>query len=214
VLSIGDSRTAHRVSDFRHSHTSLISLVTSMYGKFGTGNRGSMFGLDDKLLHEALQDYTDGKVRIPTRAATASVNKEVEKQNLILLKQALEGHNKNKSALLQAITQNAQIPPYVRKFMIGAVESQDAMMKKLIREFMVSDQPEEYVQDVEFPPEMKQDAQKAEAGKGSPDARVISMARAVPPAAPGVPSGAIGGVGAVREGFAGATANPQQQTGD
>ena len=54
VMQDGNTRVNHRISDFRHTHVKLITLVSKMYGTMGTGNRAELYGLDDKLLAEAL----------------------------------------------------------------------------------------------------------------------------------------------------------------
>ena len=156
TMTAGNSRTNNRTSDFRHTHVKLLTLCTKLYGKMGTGAHGSMFGLDDDLLKESLKDLLDGKVRIPIRAATASVNKEVEKQNLMLLKTTLMQHDANKVKLLQAIAQGQGIPPQFKKVMRSIVESQDNMMRQVIRDFAISDQPDEFVAEVEWPDEQAQ----------------------------------------------------------
>lgn len=208
VLSLSDSRTSHRVSDFRHSHISLIGLCTAMYGKFGTGQRGSMFGLEDEILAEALRDYSEGKLRIPIRAANASVNKEVDKQNLILLKQALQEHDKNKFQLMQAITQNQSVPAEAKKAMIDSLRSQDMMMRRLIREFGISDTPDEYVPEVKFPGEGATNAAQAEASNnGRANAGILRMAPALQKPGPSVPAGNLGGMESAGGGFTGTPPN-------
>jgi hypothetical protein len=154
-----------------------------------------MFGLDDDLLKESLKDLLDGKVRIPIRAATASVNKEVEKQNLMLLKTTLMQHDANKVKLLQAIAQGQGIPPQFKKVMRSIVESQDNMMRQVIRDFAISDQPDEFVAEVEWP-----DEQQAQAG---PAVGTPGMGQSQQQ--PGSPqnNGGGGGLAAVVPGLAG-----------
>ena len=163
TMTEGNSRTNNRTSDFRHAHVKIVSLCTAMYGKMGTGRRGSMFGLNEDLLKEALDDYANHRVRIPIRAATASVNKEVEKQNLMLLKTTLMQHDANKIKMIQAIVSGQTIPPFAKKAMIAAVNAQDNMMRQVIRDFAISDQPDEFVAEVEFPDDAQAQARPAPA---------------------------------------------------
>jgi hypothetical protein len=157
VMQDSNSRSNYRTSDFRHSHVELVSMLMEVYGIYGMGAPGSMFGLDDDTLMEALQDYVDHRIRIPIRAATASANKEVEKQNLMLLGNWVQGHHKNIINMLQAIAQ-AQIPPEAKEFFIKVIESQNNLAKQLFRAFGF-DQPDEFVPDAPDELRSQQDGQ-------------------------------------------------------
>jgi hypothetical protein len=174
VMQDGNTRVNHRISDFRHTHIKLISLCTKMYGKMGIGERGELLGLDTPLLREALQDYLEKRIQIPIRAATASSNKEVEKQNSLLLKQSLYQHQQQQVQLVQAILQNQQIPPDKKKWMVGLVASQDAMMKRILRDFGF-DQPDEFVPDIQWD-EDNQAQQPPTRGGTNVDPRVALIA--------------------------------------
>jgi hypothetical protein len=198
VLQESNSRNNHRTSDFRHSHVKLIGLLTDMYGAMGLGRKGSMFGLDDKLLEEALSDFLERKVRIPIRATTASANREVTKQNQLLLNQALDGYVKAQSSAIQAV-ENASLPPYYKKWLIETAKGKMHLMQQVVRDFQITDQPEEFVPNIEFPEE--QNAKQAPAPQQQqPDTRLRAMADAirqprssvVPGAESGVPPGAGG----------------------
>jgi hypothetical protein len=168
VLQDSNTRVAHRTSDFRHSHVKLFGLLTDMYGAMGLGRKGSLFGLDDQLLTEALQDYLERRVRNPIRAATASANREVTKQNQLLLNQALMMFTKEASTMIQAIV-NAQAPPFYKKWLIATVKARVRLVQQIIRDFQVSDQPEEYVPNIEFPEEQPEGGEGgATQGGGSP----------------------------------------------
>jgi hypothetical protein len=175
VMQDSNTRVAHRLSDFRHSHVKLVGLITDMYGAMGLGRKGSLFGLDDKLLEEALNDFLERKVRIPIRAATASANKEVTKQNELLLNQAISMYVKETSAQMQAI-QNAGLPPQYKKWLQGVIKSKTRLMQQIVRDFQLSDQPEEYIPNIEFEEENAQ----APPQKPAVDPRVLQMANAVP----------------------------------
>lgn len=145
VMQDSNSRSNFRTSDFRHSHVELVNMIVQIYGVYGLGTPGSLLGQDDDLLDEALQDFVSGKIRIPIRSANASANKEVEKQNLMLLGNWLQGHHKNIIQMLQAIEQ-AQIPPAAKEFFVKVIESQNHLAKQLFRSFGF-DQPDEFIPD-------------------------------------------------------------------
>jgi hypothetical protein len=209
VLQESNSRNNHRTSDFRHSHVKLIGLLTDMYGAMGLGSKGSLFGLDDKLLEEALSDFLERKVRIPIRAATASANKEVTKQNEILLNGALDAYIKAMSSAIQAMA-NEGLPPYYRKWLKEQTIGKVHLMQQIVRDFQLSDSPEEFVPNVDFPAEQEQPP-NAKAPQGGqqpqPADRLAQMAAlirgrgasAVPGAAPQLPPNAGGPGGAPGE---------------
>lgn len=185
VLQDSNTRVAHRTSDFRHAHIKLIGLVTDVYGAMGLGRKGSLFGIDEKLFQEALQDHLERRVRIAIRAASASVNREVTKQNELLLNQALAMHVKETSTLLQAVS-NAQIPPNMKKWFQRTIKSRTRLMQQIVKDFQLSDQAEEFVPNVEFEGEEQHGGQKPEANPG-----LIEMAqRTRQPGGPIVPTGA------------------------
>jgi hypothetical protein len=195
VLQESNSRNNHRTSDFRHSHVKLIGQTTDMYGAMGLGRKGSIFGLDDKLLDEALSDFLERKVRNPIRATTASANREISKQNKMLLNQALDAYVKAQSSAIQALS-NSALPDFYKKWLKETAIGKVHLMQDLVREFQVSDSPEEFVPNIEFPAEQEQppNAPKAPQGQQPPD-RLAAMAQlirgrgasAVPSAAPGLP---------------------------
>lgn len=162
VMQDSNSRVNHRTSDFRHAHVQMASMLTELYGTFGLGRPGSLFGLDDDLLSQALSDFVESRIRIPIRAATASANKEVEKQNLMLLGQWVQGHHKNIISMLQAISQ-AQIPPEAKGFFVKVMESQNRLARQLFRSFGF-DQPDEFIPDI--PKEQDAANQQGNAGQG------------------------------------------------
>lgn len=201
VMQDSNTRVAHRTSDFRHSHVKLIGLLTDMYGAMGLGRRGSLYGIDDKLLDEALRDYLERRVKIPIRAAVASANREVTKQNLLLLNQSMMMYVKEASTMMQAVA-NAQAPAEYKKWLTSVIKSRTRTMQQIIREFQISDQPEEFIPNVEFLDE-QQGAQPNVQTQGV-DPRVIAMAErfrkpggdAVPGAAPGMGASSGGPPGA------------------
>jgi len=161
VLQESNSRNNHRTSDFRHSHVKLLGLVTGMYGAMGLGGKGSLFGLDDKLLDEALSDFLERKVRNPIRAATASANREVTKQNELLLNQALDGYVKAMSSAIQA-TQNEQLPAFYKKWLKEQTLGKMHLFQQIVLDFQLSDSPEEFVPNIEFPEEKQNAAPQAQ----------------------------------------------------
>jgi hypothetical protein len=205
VMQDSNTRVAHRTSDFRHAHVKLFGLLTDMYGAMGLGRKGSLFGLDDRLLDEALQDYLERRVKIPIRAATASANKEVTKQNELLLNQATMLYVKEASTMIQAV-QNAQAPPFYKKWLVSIIKSRTRLMQQIVRDFNLSDQPEEYIPDVEFPEE--EGAKPNGQAPGGVDPRVVQMAQQFRPSGTSAVPGSTPGMGESPNGPAAAARGP------
>jgi len=191
----GNSRNDHRTSDFRHSHVALMSLLTDFYGFLGLGRKGSTFGLDDEILGKALDDYLGRKMRIPTRAASASLNREISKQSQIILNQAHSMYVKETSSQLQALM-NETLPIEYREWLLGVIKAKTMLMQQIFKDFQVSDNPVEYVPDIAYKikkPEQEQPNGAAQAGQPTP---INSMATALQrPGESGIPllGGGVGG---------------------
>jgi len=209
VMQDSNSRVNHRTSDFRHAHVQLATMLTELYGIFGLGRPGSLLGLDDSLLSEALADFVQSRIRIPIRAATASANKEVEKQNLMLLGQWVQGHHRNIINMLQAIAQ-AQIPDEAKAFFVKVMESQNRLAKQLFRAFGF-DQPDEFVPDI--PKEQNAPVQQANPGAAGPqpaNGQVADPRQALLAQLATRIGGSMGGPGGATNGGAPPNAGPTQ----
>jgi hypothetical protein len=193
VMQDGNSRNDHRTSDFRHSHVAAMSILTDFYGFLGLGRKGNSFGLDDKVLEDALDDYLSRKMRIPTRAASASLNREISKQNLIILKQAYSAYVKETSSQMQAVM-NETLPIEYRKQLLSWVKAGTKIMQETFKNFQVSDNPVEYVPNIEY---KLQEATPDAAPQGKQPQPISPMALAVQrPGEGGIPvlGGGLGGV--------------------
>lgn len=165
VMQENNSQVGFATAEFRHAHVMLGSALASMYGKFGTNGLEEAFGLDSEALTEALDEFTDGKMRIPIRAATGSLNKEVDKQAGMMMAGVLQRHYTAVGQLLQAIA-NPMVPPQAREYFTSLVGASEMFHKKLIKDFGY-DQPDLYVPEakVEQP---KPAGQAGQAGGGAP----------------------------------------------
>jgi hypothetical protein len=167
VMQAGNSRDAHRTSGFRHSSVRLFSLLTDFYGFMGLG--------DSELVKQALDDYLQRKLRIPVRAADASMNKEVTKQNEIILNQAYAAYIKQQSSMIQAYF-NPQLPPEYKKWMKAIISGNARMFRQILIDFQLTDNPMEFVPDIELPEVEEQKPNAAPAGQQPPGlAQVASI---------------------------------------
>jgi hypothetical protein len=158
VLQASNSRSSHRTSSFRHSKVRLDSLITDMYGLMGLGNT--------ELVKEALLDYISRKLKIPVRAADASMNKEVTKQNEIILMQAYDAFVKSTSSLIQAYQNQGSGDAAYKKWLRAIIIGKIRMFQQVLKDFQLTDNPQEFCPDIELaqPQESQQNAQKPDGG--------------------------------------------------
>jgi len=194
VMQDSNTRSAHRQSDFRHSHVKALALITEFYGFLGLGRKGELFGIEEKKLTEVLKDVLERRIRIPMRAATASMNKEVTKQNEILLGQFINGYIKDTSQRIQAAS-NVTADAGYRKWLVKIIKTQTALMQQIVKDFQLTDHPEEFIPN---PPDIKIEEPNAQT-QGAPSwgvppqlAKVAELIRQR--GGGGAPAGGGGGV--------------------
>src|SRR5207248_644900 len=86
LLQEGNTRTDLNITDMRYAHTKLGRLLCSEYARFGIGDeRQQAFGELSQKIEAALYAMDKKKLILPVAASSASLNREVEKQNDILI---------------------------------------------------------------------------------------------------------------------------------
>lgn len=161
----GNSRVNLEASDFRHAHVQLGSVVASLYAKFGTDKKAQMFGLDEKHLKAALKAYSDHRLRIPIRAATASLNRELDKQSDMLMVGLMQRHYTAIAQLMQAIA-NPIVPPPVQDLLVKQVQSLNRFMKRILKDFGY-DQPDIFIPEPKLPESTSSGASAGGQGPGA-----------------------------------------------
>ncbi len=134
VMQAGNRRVNVNITDCRYTHHKLGRKFLNQYAEFGIGERLQAFGDKAKYLKMALQNVKEGRLILPIRAATASINKELEKQNDMLLTQVMQRHHMGISQIMQAIS-NPSLPPEMKEFMIGWIDSSSLLMGRILRNF-------------------------------------------------------------------------------
>lgn len=134
IMQSGNRRVNVNITDFRYIHLKMGRKFGRMYSHFGVGDRLQKLGNDAKFLKMALENIRTGRLDLPIKAATASINKELEKQNDMLLTQTLQRHHASIAQILQGIGQPG-MPPELRYFLIGVIGASGQLMSKLLRNF-------------------------------------------------------------------------------
>ena len=149
LLQEGNTRTDLNVTDIRYAHTKLGRLLSKLYAEFGTGGRSSQFGGDKENIDKAFEAIRGNTLCLPIAAATASVNREVEKQSDLMLTGVMQKHHQMIGQMLQAAG-NQFAPLEQKKYLYGAIENSNTLMKLVFKHFGY-DETERFVTDVELP---------------------------------------------------------------
>jgi hypothetical protein len=140
LIQEGNSRKDLTISDMRDAHTRLMRLVTRLYGEFGIDSkfhkdkRLAKFGEKGQIIAAAIRAIISGQIALPVYASTASVNREVEKQNDLMLTQVMDRHYGMISQLLGSI-QGPMTPPNVKEYLTAVIHASNTLMRTLLRNF-------------------------------------------------------------------------------
>jgi hypothetical protein len=138
VLQMGTRRVNINITDFRYLHLNVGQKCLKEYAEFGIGDRLKYLGEQAKYLQKALDNIKKGRLELPIRAATASINKEVEKQNGMLFVNVMQRHYGAVAQILQGI-QNPVMPPEMKEYLLGSIGGMAYIMSKLLRAFGYDD---------------------------------------------------------------------------
>lgn len=139
LLQEGNSRKDLNVSDMRDAHVRLMRLISHQYGTFGKDSkfqeeRLKLFGGKADLIKKAFDMIVSKEIGLPCYSATASVNKEVEKQNDIMMTQIMSRHYQMIAQLLGSM-QSVMTPPQVKEYFAEVIVASNLIMKKILRNF-------------------------------------------------------------------------------
>jgi hypothetical protein len=135
----GNTRANLHQTNSRYSHLSLGNDLLRLYAHFGIPEKKiAAMGKMAPSLQKALQNVRDGRLIIPIYAATSSINKEIEKQNRMLMLQNLRAHWQMISQLLSQGS-NPMTPPEVIKYGWEVATASNALMNSLMRDFNFDD---------------------------------------------------------------------------
>lgn len=138
VLQQQNNRNSLRTSDMRSAHTRAGVKLLKMYTHFGIGSKLSQYGDRADLLKKAFANVRAKKLGILMRPASASVNKEMEKQNDIFMSQILEKYYQGNAQIIQGIT-SGQMPPELKQYYIDVMKATASWMKHTLRNFGYDD---------------------------------------------------------------------------
>ena len=134
TMQQSNNRNNLRSSDMKSCHVRIGKKLLMLYSHFGLGDKIRKFGNRSEVLKKALESYKDKKIGLVIKPASASINKELEKQNDILLASTQERMNQWQAQIVQAISQPG-CPPELQKLLISQLKANAYLYKHIYRNF-------------------------------------------------------------------------------
>lgn len=134
VMQQQNNRNNLRMSDMRSAHVRIGRKLLNIYSSFGIGTKSRMFGDRSQILVEALGAYKSKKLGLAIKAATASVNRELEKQNDILLASTLDRLYAGDAQMIQTMV-TQKLPPELQSYYLDVLAAKNQVMIKMLRNF-------------------------------------------------------------------------------
>lgn len=139
VMQDQNKNVLEKITNFREAHMRAGMLFASEYAHFGIGNRRFLFGEKRaEQIQMALEAIKSERLSFSVRAATASINREVEKQNYLLLSGVMQRHYTAIGQMLQGIL-NPQVPEEIRQYLMKTITGSEQLMAKIMRAFDIED---------------------------------------------------------------------------
>ena len=135
LLQEGNNRTSLNVADLRYAHMKLGRLLIKQYGEDAVKSKFTCFG-DEKatLIMAALKAFDNKQLALDVGGASASLNREVEKQNDLMLSNIMRMHYQAIAQMVGAISQPTT-PPEVKDYLTQAIHASNILMKDVLRVF-------------------------------------------------------------------------------
>lgn len=137
AMQAGNKRSNMNQSDFKASHIELGRKFSHLYAEFGIDPlKYKQYGNDEKWLRMAFENVKKGRLNIPVRGSTGSINKEMEKQSDMLMVNIMRQHYMGITQILQNLP-NA--PQHMQDYLVNVILANDYLMKHFLRNFGYDD---------------------------------------------------------------------------
>jgi hypothetical protein len=134
TLGQQNNRNSLRTSDMRSAHVKIGTKLGIMYANIGIGDRLKRYGSNAEALKKALDNVVKGDLGLRLRPTSAALNKELERQNDILLSDRLERYYTQQAQIIEAML-NPQAPPQMKEYFAQSIVAGRVMMQALLRNF-------------------------------------------------------------------------------
>ncbi|HEY4799507.1 MAG TPA: hypothetical protein VII99_10565 [Bacteroidia bacterium] len=134
VMAQQNNRNNIRTADMRTFHVRLGIKFLKMYSHWGIGGRLRRYGDNAEALRKALDNFKNGSLGLYMRPTSAMYNKELERQNDILLTDKMGAWVQAQAQIIEAVM-NPQIPPPLKMYYAQALIANRLLMQDLLRNF-------------------------------------------------------------------------------
>jgi len=134
VLGQSNNRNNLRTSDMRGAHVKLGNKMLILYSNFGIGNRLQRYASNAEILKKALESARRGVLGLRLRPSSAALNKELDRQNDVMLTDRVERFHQQQAQMIEAMM-NPQCPPPMKEYFAQCLISSRVMMQALLRGF-------------------------------------------------------------------------------
>jgi hypothetical protein len=163
----GNTRANLHQTTSRFSHLTLGNDLLKLYAHLGIDKKKiAAMGEMGENLSKALENVRSGRMWIPIHAATGSINKEVEKQNKMLMLQHFRAHYQYIQQIL-GMSANPMVPPDTLKYALETADAANLVMTGLVRDFGYDD-PSRMLPDPGVKAKIVQIDQKAQQAQQQP----------------------------------------------
>lgn len=138
LMQEGNRTVGANITDFKYAHIKLGQLIAKINAHFGTDGREDYFGERREIILKALDSFKNKRLGFNIRAATASINREIEKQNYLLLTGIMQRHYTAVGQMLQAVA-SPTLEPTLRDYLIKTIKGSDQLMEKVLQSFGIDD---------------------------------------------------------------------------
>lgn len=134
AMQQSNNRNNLRSSDMKSCHVRIGRKLLTLYSHFGLGDKIRKFGNRAEVLKAALESYKNKKLGLVIKPATASVNREMEKQNDVLLSSIQARLNQWQAQVVQALV-NQGCPPELKELFVDQIKASNYLFKQIYRNF-------------------------------------------------------------------------------
>lgn len=134
VMAQANNRNNLRTGDMRAAHVKLGLKFLTMYSNFGIGDKLKNYGTNAEKLKKAFEMFKSGTLGLRLRPSSAAMNKELDRQNDILLSDRLDRYYNSQAQILQALAQPG-IPEPMKMYYLEMLLATKATMQALLLNF-------------------------------------------------------------------------------
>lgn len=134
VLGQSNNRNNLRTSDMRSAHAKVGNKFGTLYANFGVGNRLTRYGDNAPILKKALENMRKGNLGLRLRPSSAALNKELDRQNDVMLTDRVERFHQQQAQQIEAML-NPQCPAPMKEYFAQTIIAGRVMMQALLRNF-------------------------------------------------------------------------------